>query len=370
MPVARRISDASRAQAGDRAGHSKYRLPRRSRSSSSRRRHGRVARGCARHLADWPSSCVRSPARRNDSRGRSRRTDRYAADGVGCVGVSSKERVLDVRVAELSCAYRGRPAHCGPGAGPTGHEGAACTVGAGEPVKFHKVARWEQAEPVKFHKVALGLLNGRIEVVSDHSYAETSGDRSRFIRDAVLVVGAEDVRRLASLRAAERDAKARFRGSHESHERTRLDHARHSANLTALYERHTACFNRLLHWRPPISGAERSALGYREALGWRLSHTIEVGSRLRCNGSCRRPCWLNQREARPVSGRLCAQWPARRLLRSAGVGGDAAFAFSSSLWARPVGSRTAWSGQRRHSQSCPELNQEGTTTQAPIVGGV
>lgn len=158
-----------------------------------------------------------------------------------------------------------------------------------EPVKFHKFARWEQAEPGEFHKVALGLINGRIEVVSDHSYAETSGDRSRFIRDAVLVVGAEDVRRLASLRAAERDAKARFRGSHESHERTRLDHARHSANLTALYERHTACFNRLLHWRPPISGAERSALGYREALGWRLSHTIEVASRLRCNGSCRRP---------------------------------------------------------------------------------
>ncbi len=148
------------------------------------------------------------------------RTDRYAADGVGCVWVSSKN--ASWMTALPSC-------HVLAADGPlTADRGLARLATKGP------LARWEQAEPVEFRKVALGLLTSRIEVVSDYSYAETSGDRSYFIRDAVLLVGHEDVRRLASLRAAERDAKARLR---EAQERTRLDHARHSANLMALYER-------------------------------------------------------------------------------------------------------------------------------------
>lgn len=148
------------------------------------------------------------------------RTSRYADDGIGCVWVSSKQAPW--MTALPSCHVR------------AGDGQLIADRGLARLVTHFRSTRWEQAEPVAFRKVALGLLNGRIEVVSDHSYAETSGDRSYFIRDAVLLVGSEDVRRLASLRAAERDAKARLR---EAQERTRLDHARHSANLMALYER-------------------------------------------------------------------------------------------------------------------------------------
>lgn len=153
------------------------------------------------------------------------RTSRYSEDGIGCVWVSSKHAPW--MTALPSCHVR--------------IEDAPFTAdrGLARLVTKDRSARWEQAEPVEFHKVALGLLDGRIGMVSEHAYAETSGERSYFIGDAVLLVGRADIRRLASIREAERDAQARVR---EAQERQRLENAQYAANLTALYERQDRVF--------------------------------------------------------------------------------------------------------------------------------
>jgi competence protein CoiA len=148
------------------------------------------------------------------------RTDRYADDGVGCVWVSSKNASWMTLLP--SCHVLAADGAL------TADRGLARLVTKG------LFARWEQAEPVEFHKVALGLLDGRVELVRERNYAETCGERSYFLREAVLLVGGEDVRRLASLKEAEREARTRFR---EIEERARLEHARRSANLKAFYER-------------------------------------------------------------------------------------------------------------------------------------
>ena len=148
------------------------------------------------------------------------RTSRYAEDGIGCVWVSSKQAPWMTVLP--SCHVRTEDGRF------TADRGLARLVTQDEST------RWEQAEPVEFHRVAVGLLDGRIEVATERHYAETSGERSYFIRDAVLLVGRDDVRKLASIKEAAREAKGRLR---EAEERLRLEQARRSVNLAAFYER-------------------------------------------------------------------------------------------------------------------------------------
>ena len=138
-----------------------------------------------------------------------RRTERYAADGIGCLWVSPRHAAWMTSIP--SC-------HIFPdGDGFVADRGLARFEGG----------RWEPAGTVRLQKVVLGLLMGTIVAVQSGHFSETTESRTFWISPACLLVSTRDATRC-------REHDEQVRGERGAAERQR---EAHRANLQALAER-------------------------------------------------------------------------------------------------------------------------------------
>lgn len=138
-----------------------------------------------------------------------RRTDRYSADGIGCLWVSPRHAPWMTRIPSCHIVT----------------DGDNSVVDRG--LARFQGGRWETAGVVPLQKVVLGMLAGSIVAVQSVHISESTPDRTFWTSPACLLVSVRDA-------AQQEEHDARVRREQEQAERQQ---ASHLANLRAVAER-------------------------------------------------------------------------------------------------------------------------------------